>query len=110
MIRPLSLFMMILLAAGMEARSQCEDCLIEEADSGDYCYRNGLFVDYCASFIDQADQFWIKLGSKSKQLPYTDTAGVEYFLALAADKKLKLKSEDILFRRFVMKRTSAAKM
>jgi len=93
-------FLLVLVGfflAGAEVRGQCDDCLISESDSGDYCYKNDLFIDHCASFTDKSDHFWLKVGKNPKQIPYQDTAGVKFFLALADNKKLKLKTEDILF-------------
>ncbi|GAB4329081.1 MAG: hypothetical protein OHK0038_03050 [Flammeovirgaceae bacterium] len=82
------------------ANAQCEGCMLIAAEKKvDYCYKDSLFQEMCAQFIDNQPYFYLD----RKKTPVKITAPKEgenmtsYLLNLLDNKKLKITSKEVLF-------------
>lgn len=89
------LFLVIGLITSQINFAQCDTCNLSEP--ADYCFTDSLFVGYCAAFSEDANTFQFTSGKKVKSIPIDDETDTEFFLKLATDKRLKIRSKDLLF-------------
>lgn len=100
-------FLLISLLFSFSVMAQCEDCELTDAD---FCYTDALFAGYCASFNEDADSFQLTRGKKAISIPLNEETDTEYFLSIANDKKLNIKSQDLLFIQLAVAEWATAKM
>lgn len=89
------LFLVTGLILSLATIAQCDTCNLPEA--ADYCYTDSLFVGYCAAFSEDETTFQFISGKKVKSIPLAEETNTKYFLELANNKKLKIRSKDLLF-------------
>lgn len=75
--------------------AQCDTC--DLPDPADHCYVDSLFEGYCAGFSAGQTTFQLTSGKKVKRIPMEEQIDRPYFLELITNKKLKIKSKDLLF-------------
>ncbi|XOV94889.1 MAG: FKBP-type peptidyl-prolyl cis-trans isomerase [Bacteroidota bacterium] len=101
-------FFVIGLIMSLVTNAQCDTCNLSEP--ADYCYTDSLFTGYCAAFIEDQATFQLVLGKKTKGIPIAEETDTKYFLELAANKKLKIRTKDLLFIQEATAQWAIAKM
>ncbi len=101
-------FLVMGLIMSLATIAQCDTCNLPEA--ADYCYTDSLFAGYCAAFSEDAATFQFTSGKKVKNIPLAEETNTKYFLELSTNKKLKIKSKDLLFIQAATTQWAVAKM
>lgn len=88
-----------LMLPSLVSSAQCDACKNELEVKTDYCFTDSRFENACARFIAGESYFFLDQKKKPLQvfLPPKGKNQIEYLLELAANKKLKLEAQDILF-------------
>ncbi|MEH0158655.1 FKBP-type peptidyl-prolyl cis-trans isomerase [Limibacter armeniacum] len=88
----LSIFLMT------NVQAQCEDCNPAEKEA-DYYYKHPNFEGQCAQFWEKEDYFLINQKKKTLavEFPAEGEETIPYLMRIANNKKLKLKTIDVLF-------------
>ncbi len=102
------LFLVLSLFMSLGTIAQCDTCNLSEA--ADYCYTDSLFEGYCAAFNEDQATFQLISGKKAKSIPMPEETDMEYFLELATNRKLKIRSKDLLFIQAAIAQWSKAKL
>lgn len=80
-----------------EVSGQCEECNSKLAYVADFCYTDADFPEICGQFSEKQPDFVLKNGKKARYIPAVKKADEGYFRSLAANTKLKITAQEILF-------------
>jgi len=92
----------------LELQAQCDDCQFD--NEMDYCFQSNKYSDFCAGFLEDQTTFVLRNGKKTRDIPF-DVADIDSTLiAIASERKLKIKPLEILFIQEALQKWSVERL
>jgi FKBP-type peptidyl-prolyl cis-trans isomerase len=100
-VRVLVVLVIVFFSGFVSAQSSCVECSSDMLS--DYCFKDEIFHEHCAMFMDGEATFRLKVGKKVKTIPLKSISDTKGLVEIATNRKLKISAVDMLFIQAALK-------